>query len=291
MPENRPLLSDRQAPPATIAFIGGGNMAAALISGLAADGYPTERILVSDPETEKTAALAARFGIRALADNAAAVAGADVLVLAVKPQVMRALCQTLRAPVQDRRPLVISIAAGIREADLQAWLGGGLPLVRTMPNTPAMIQAGATVLYAGPGVDAAQRSRAESVMRAVGLVRWVEDEALMDAVTALSGSGPAYFFLVMEALEEAGQGLGLDPADARLLSLQTALGAARMAIESEDPPAVLCQRVTSPGGTTEAALEVFEKGDLKGLFRKALEAARARSLTLSDLLGGNGDGQ
>ncbi len=291
MADTRPLLSDPQRLQATIAFIGGGNMATALISGLVADGYPPSRILVSDPEAEKTAALAARFGIRSLADNATAVEDADVLVLAVKPQIMHEVCSGLRAAVQQRRPLVISIAAGIREPDLQAWLGGGLALVRTMPNTPAMIQAGASVLYAGPGVDDAQRSRAESILRAVGLTRWVDEEPLMDAVTALSGSGPAYFFLVMEALEEAGQGLGLDPADARLLSLQTALGAARMAIESEDPPALLRQRVTSPGGTTEAALEVLEKGDLKGLFRKALEAARARSQTLSDLLGDDSDGR
>jgi pyrroline-5-carboxylate reductase len=183
--------------------------------------------------------------------------------------------------------LIISIAAGVREQFLQQWLGGEVSLVRTMPNTPAMIQAGATVLHAGPAVNEEQRNLAESIMRSVGLTRWVDEEDELDAVTALSGSGPAYFFLVMEAMEAAGVELGLDAETARLLTMQTALGAARMAMESRDSPALLRERVTSPGGTTESALQTFEDGDLRGLIKRALGSAHTRSKELSDLLGGN----
>jgi pyrroline-5-carboxylate reductase len=279
------LLAEQKQHPATLAFIGGGNMAASLIGGLVADGYDAGHILVSDPEGEKLAALSARFGVRSAADNRRAVEQADVVILAVKPQLLKQVCDEMREAVQAARPLIISIAAGVREAYIQDWLGGGLALVRTMPNTPAMIQAGATVLHAGPKVSAAQRSLAESVLRAVGLTRWMERESDLDAVTALSGSGPAYFFLVMEAMEQAGEGLGLDPDSARLLTIQTALGAARMAMESSDAPATLRQRVTSPGGTTEAALEQFEQGGLPDLFQRAMTAARDRSEALADLLG------
>jgi len=282
----RGLLTEDRPRPATLAFVGGGNMAASLIGGLVADGHDPRHILVSDPEHEKLATLAARFGIRSAAGNPDAAARAEVLILAVKPQVLRQVCEGLRATVQRHRPLIISIAAGVREVYLQQWLGGGLALVRTMPNTPAMIQSGATVLHADRGVSAPQRNLAESVMRAVGLTCWVEDEAQLDAATALSGSGPAYFFLVMEALEQAGAGLGLDPQTARLLTIQTALGATRMAMESSEPPAVLRERVTSPGGTTERALRIFEESGLRGLFGRALAAARERSEELSRLLGG-----
>jgi pyrroline-5-carboxylate reductase len=283
----RGLLTEDRPRSATLAFIGGGNMAASLIGGLVADGHDAGCILVSDPEHEKLAALAARFGIRSAADNRAAAEAADVLILAVKPQVLRQVCEGLRQVVQRRRPLVLSIAAGVRERYIQRWLGGGLALVRTMPNTPAMIQAGATVLHADRGVTAQQRNQAESVMRAVGLTRWVEEEALMDAATALSGSGPAYFFLVMEAMEQAGTRLGLDPETARLLTIQTALGAARMAMESSESPALLRERVTSPGGTTERALNIFDEGGLRDLVGRALTGARERSEELSRLLGGH----
>ncbi len=269
----------------TIAFIGGGNMAASLISGLVADGYDPDHIAVSDPDEDKLAALATRFGIRITPDNAKAVADADVVVLAVKPQVLEPIARALAEAVQQRRPLVISIAAGVREANIQDWLGGNIPLVRTMPNTPAMIQAGATVLHASSGVSDKQKDLAESILRAVGLTRWVDDEALMDAVTALSGSGPAYFFLVMEAMEEAARDLGLSADTARLLTLQTALGAAKMAMESPEGPESLRQRVTSPGGTTERALRVLEQGELRRLFRQALQAAHDRSVELSEMLG------
>jgi len=269
----------------TIAFIGAGNMAGSLINGLISDGYDAALISAADPNEAQLATLARRTGIRTTTDNATA-AQADVVVLAVKPQVLEGAARELAPAIRQRRPLVISIAAGIREDALQAWLGGGVPLVRTMPNTPAMIGAGATVLHAGPGVTADQRDTAESVLRAVGLTRWVEDEDQLDAVTALSGSGPAYFFLVLEAMEAAGVRLGLPAETARLLTLQTALGAARMAIESDEDPATLRRRVTSPGGTTERALAVLEQGGLRELFGSALTAARDRSVELSRLLGG-----
>ncbi|MEW7978318.1 MAG: pyrroline-5-carboxylate reductase [Candidatus Sedimenticola endophacoides] len=269
----------------TVSFIGGGNMAASLISGLVADGHNPKHILVSDPDSDKLAALAARYGIQAAADNATAVSRADILILAVKPQVLQAVAHELAPAVQERRPLTISIAAGVRGDDIDAWLGGRIALVRAMPNTPAMIQAGATVLFATPRVSAEQRSQAESILRAVGLTRWVGDEVLMDAVTALSGSGPAYFFLMMEAMEQAGVELGIPAETARLLTLQTALGAARMAIESSDGPARLRQKVTSPGGTTERALGILEQGGLRDLFSSALTGARDRSIELSDMLG------
>jgi pyrroline-5-carboxylate reductase len=269
----------------TVAFIGCGNMAAALINGLVADGYDPDHIWASDPDGEKQAALAARCGIRITGDNEEAVKRADVVVLAVKPQVLEQVARNLAPVVMDRQPLVISIAAGVREQDLRNWLGSEVALVRTMPNTPAMIQTGATVLHAGPGVTSENRDLAESILRAVGLTRWVEDEALMDAVTALSGSGPAYFFLVMEALEAAGIELGLPEETARLLTLQTALGAARMAMESSEGAGILRQRVTSPGGTTEKALQTLEDGGLRRLFQQALQDARDRSVELSEILG------
>jgi len=267
-----------------ITFIGGGNMTASLISGLIADGYDPQLITASDPDSEKLARLAASYGIRSETDNHQAVAAADVVVLAVKPQVLESVARDLSRTIQENQPLVISIAAGVQEGALAHWLGKDVALVRTMPNTPAMIQAGATALHAGKGVSAEQKDLAESILRAVGLTRWVADESLIDTVTALSGSGPAYFFLVMEAMEEAACKLGLDEETARLLTLQTALGAARMAIESNNPPAVLRKRVTSPGGTTERALAILEQGRLRELFMAALEGARQRSVELSNLL-------
>jgi pyrroline-5-carboxylate reductase len=268
-----------------ITFIGGGNMATSLINGLIADGYDKQRITVSDPDTEKLAQLAARCGIHALSDNNSAVNEADVVVLAVKPQVLKSVALDLAVSIGQVKPLVISIVAGIKESSLRSWLGGDVALVRTMPNTPAMIQSGATGLHAGPGVSEAQRNLAESILRAVGLTRWVEEESLMDAVTAVSGSGPAYFFLVMEAIEASAREMGLDEETARLLTLQTALGASRMALESSDSPAVLRKKVTSPGGTTERALGILEEGEIRTLFNKALQGAKERSIELSDILG------
>lgn len=267
----------------SIAFIGGGNMAGSLIGGLIADGYRRELLCASDADAEKRRQLGERFGIRTFAANTEAVAGAAVVVIAVKPQVVEPVAREL-APLLTGEQLVISIAAGIRTGTLSAWLGN-VPIVRTMPNTPALVQSGATVLYAHPAVGAGHRETAESIMRAVGLTQWIDDEALMDVVTALSGSGPAYFFLFMELLEEEACRLGLDPKIARLLTVQTAFGAAKMALESPlYSPAELRKQVTSPGGTTERALQALRDGDLQGLVGKALRAARDRSIELSNLL-------
>ncbi len=260
-------------------------MAASLIGGLVADGYNPKRIIASDPDGEKLASLAARFGVITVADNEEAVSQADVVVIAVKPQIAEQVARNLASAAQSKQPLIVSIVAGVRESDLQIWLGGDLALIRTMPNTPAMIQAGASVLHAGPGVSSDQKNLAESILRAVGLTLWVDNEEKMDAVTALSGSGPAYLFLVMESMEQAGIELGLPAESARLLTLQTALGAARMAMESSDGPATLRKKVTSPGGTTEAALAIMEQGGVRRLFTQALTGARDRSIELSKLLG------
>ena len=265
----------------TITFIGAGNMAAALIGGLIADGADPHTIIATDPDEQRRQTLSENAGIRTLADNAKAVMQADIVVLAVKPQILEAVTRELGDAIRTCRPLIVSIAAGIRSDTLQRWLGGDVALVRSMPNTPAMLQTGATALFATAGVTEEQREQAESVMRAVGLTLWLEDESLMDAVTALSGSGPAYFFLVIEAMEAAGIQLGLPAEAARLLTLQTALGAARMAIESSDDPAKLRRKVTSPGGTTEQAIEQFEKDGLRESFLRALTAARDRSMEIS----------
>lgn len=268
-----------------IAFIGGGNMASALIAGLLADGLAAERLIVAEPDLQKREALRATHGIPVVADNADAVSQAGAVVLAVKPQVLRSVAKQLAPSLVAGRPLVISIAAGVRCDSLQRWLGEDLPIVRAMPNTPAMVQSGATALFATAAVTDEQRDQAESLLRAVGLTCWVDEESAIDAVTALSGSGPAYHFLVIEAMQTAAVRLGLPTETARLLGLQTALGAARMALESQESAATLRNRVTSPGGTTEAAIAVLEQGGLRPLFEKALEAARDRSITLSDELG------
>jgi pyrroline-5-carboxylate reductase len=270
---------------AAIAFIGAGNMTRSLIGGLIADGYPAAAIWAADPNAEQRASLAARFAVNVTPDNREAVGHARIVVFAVKPQVLHAVAAEVAATARPQKPLVISIAAGVRTSDLGPWLGGGLSVVRAMPNTPALVQSGATALCAGAGVSADQRDTAESIMRAVGLTIWVENEAQMDAVTAVSGSGPAYFFLVMEALQAAAEKLGLASDTARLLTLQTAFGAAKMALESPNEPAALRASVTSPGGTTERALEALEAGHIRELFESALMAAQRRAVELGDLMG------
>jgi len=267
-----------------IAFIGGGNMAASLIAGLLANGYDSRRLIVGDPDASMRDALAARFGIRTTGDNAEAVDGADLVVLSVKPQLGHRVCRELSPALGQPRPLFVSVMAGIREQSIREWLGGGIPLVRAMPNILAMIQAGAIVLHATPDTSPAQRNRAETVLRAGGLTRWVGQETQMDAATALSGSGPAYFFLLMELLEQVGVELGLESENARLLTIQTALGAARMAMESDESPYALRERVTSPGGTTERALDILESGGIRNLVTRAVSAACERSKELSRLL-------
>lgn len=268
----------------TIAFIGAGNMARSLAGGLLQQGWPAAAVRMADPNKEQLGAARKAFDIAVFADNAAAARGANILVLAVKPQTLRAVCTALR-PALAHAPLAISVAAGIRAHDIARWLGGGCAVVRTMPNTPALIGQGATALFAHTGVTAAQRTQAENIMRAVGIAEWVADEAALDAVTALSGSGPAYFFRVIEVLEQAGIAQGLPPATARRLSIQTALGAASMAAASDEAPAVLRARVTSPGGTTERALATLDEGHIAELFARAVAAARARSQELAEEFG------
>lgn len=268
-----------------IAFIGGGNMATSLIAGLVADGQAAASIQVADPDAERRANLQARFGVRTFARNAEALAEADTLVLCVKPQLAATVCRELGLALAGREPLIISVMAGVTEAAIRHWIGAPLPVVRAMPNTPAMVQSGAIGLHASAEAGREARNRAETILRAAGLTRWVEDEGQIDAVTALSGSGPAYFLLFMEALEEAGIALGLDAETARLLTIQTALGAAKMAMESSEPPARLRERVTSPGGTTERALAVFDEADLRALVARATRAARERAIELSRSLG------
>ncbi|MGD2075458.1 MAG: pyrroline-5-carboxylate reductase [Gammaproteobacteria bacterium] len=268
-----------------LALIGAGNMARSLVGGLIADGWDPGRISISDPDPEQLAVLNSRFSVRTDTSNTAVTADSEVVVLAVKPQTIQEVARELTGSVQRQSPLVISIAAGVRAADLQRWLGGKCALVRCMPNTPALIQSGATALFASDSVSADQKDLAETILRAVGLVLWIDNEDLMDAVTALSGSGPAYFLLVIEALQQAGEALGLNHKTAHLLALQTAFGAAKMALESSEDVAVLRKQVTSPGGTTERALAVLEDGGLRTLFHNALTAARDRSRELAEQIG------
>ncbi len=270
-----------------IGFIGAGNMARSLIGGLIASGLPADNIQASAPDTEQLQALAHDFGIQTSADNQAPVDQCDVIVLAVKPQILKQICQALR-PCQGC--LYLSVAAGIPTASISHWLeqkteAGQLAIIRAMPNTPALLQTGASALYANPHTSEAQRESAEAIMRAVGLALWVEDEAQMDAVTALSGSGPAYHFLFMEAMISAAQELGLNEANARLLTIQTAFGAAKMALEIDEEPATLRRNVTSPGGTTERAIQTFQQGGFEKLVAAALSAARDRARELAEELG------
>lgn len=267
-----------------IGFIGAGNMASALAGGLLAQGWKPAHIALSDAYPAQLEAHAQR-GFKTTTDNLALLDHADVLVLAVKPQVMSQVLRPLAEMAQKKRPLIISIAAGIPVASLERWLGGELPVVRAMPNTPALVQTGATGLFANTAVSAEQKAAAETILGAVGLTLWVEQESLIDAVTAVSGSGPAYFFYVMEAMMAAGRELGLDEKTARALTLQTALGSAQMAITADVGPDELRRRVTSPGGTTERAVATFDEADLKAIFARALKACADRGGELALQLG------
>ena len=269
----------------SIAFIGGGNMATSLIGGLIANGSAPDTIWVADPDRAKLEALQTRFEVRTSADNLVVIRRAETLLFAVKPQVMGEVVRGVAEVVRECEPLLISIVAGVRESAILHWLGCEAAVVRAMPNTPALVGSGATALYANRFVSAERRSAAESVLRAAGITLWVEDEGQLDAVTAVSGSGPAYYFQLMELMEEAGCRVGLDRGTARMLVLQTALGAARMALESSDPPATLRARVTSPGGTTERAIKVLDDGGLRQLYIAAIEAARDRAAELGEILG------
>jgi pyrroline-5-carboxylate reductase len=267
-----------------ITIIGAGNMGSSLIGGLIKDGHPGDKLWACDPSKEKCLQVQETFQVHTTPDNAKAVEHADVIIFAVKPQVFKSIAKSLASVIQQRKPLIISIAAGVRESHIQHWLGGNMAIVRSMPNTPALIGCGATALYANQFVSVQQRNIAESILRAVGMIVWLNDEHLMDTVTALSGSGPAYFFLIMEIMQHTAEQLGLTPDTARLLTLQTALGAARMAMESGKSLDELRHNVTSPGGTTEKAISVLEENNIRSVLKKALHAAKLRSEELAELM-------
>ncbi|MEY3219273.1 MAG: hypothetical protein RIT27_630 [Pseudomonadota bacterium] len=266
-----------------ISFIGGGNMARSLIGGLISNGVNPDQLRVAD--VVPTPIATAHYPIQVFTDNIQAISDAQVVVLAVKPQMLQAVATQLRPHLLDSSALFISIAAGIRLSDLNRWLGKHVPLVRVMPNTPALVRSGASALLANAQVSESQRELAENILRAVGLTVWLKNEDSMDLVTALSGSGPAYFFLIMELLEKAAVDLGLPQEQASLLTIQTAFGAAKMALESNEDISTLRNRVTSKGGTTEQAIRTLHDGGIETLLKQALIAARDRSMQLADELG------
>eukprot|EP01155_Anaeramoeba_flamelloides_P001593 Anaeramoba_flamelloidesa1055604_20.p1 GENE.a1055604_20~~a1055604_20.p1 ORF type:complete len:266 (+),score=63.05 a1055604_20:680-1477(+) len=256
-------------------------MARAIIGGLLENGFAPQNIWAAEPESARLEDLAAQ-GLNTTTDNQAAVAAADLVVLAVKPQIMQAVAADLAAAAQQHQPLFVSIAAGISLEALDRWLGGDAAVVRCMPNTPALVQTGASGLFANARVSELQREQATQVLQAVGIALWVQHEAELDAVTAVSGSGPAYYFLMMEAMTAAGVKLGLSEATARDLTLQTALGAARMASSSDVDAAELRRRVTSPKGTTEQAINTFQAQGLEAIVEQAMTACRDRAVEMAD---------
>ncbi len=264
-----------------IGFIGGGNMASSLLSGLIASGHSPQHLWVSDINPETLTTLAKNLNVNTSASNDELINAVDVVVLAVKPQTLSSVAKSAAILIQQKKSLVVSIAAGISQHSLSQWLGADTAIVRCMPNTPALVLTGATALHANVQVTPEQRNLAENIMRAVGIALWVNEESELDAVTAVSGSGPAYYFLLMEAMEKAALELGLNEVTARLLVQQTALGAAKIGLESSESPEQLRKRVTSPGGTTQKALETFEQGGFTELVSKALHAARDRSIEMS----------
>jgi len=260
-------------------------MASSLIGGLISNGYAADKITVTDPDQQKLRQLQQQFSVNTSTDNTQAIKNADAVLLAIKPQVLHEVCTSIQPIIQSNRPLIISIAAGIRTTDIDRWLGGENAIVRCMPNTPALIQAGASGLFANSHTHTAQKNIAEQILASAGITIWVEEEPLLDAVTAVSGSGPAYFFLFMQAMQKAGCDLGLSEEAARLLTQQTALGAARMAMEGKDDATTLRAKVTSKGGTTAAAIESLENSNFSTIIENALTAARDRAIELADELG------
>jgi pyrroline-5-carboxylate reductase len=265
-----------------IGFIGSGNMARALIGGLCDSGVPTDNIYSFDPDTSRLESLCDDFDIRSASSNQSMLDNCDVIVLAIKPQSMQAVISELK--VSNQKILFLSIAAGIRCSAFSKWFGQDVAMVRAMPNTPALVRAGATGLYATAEVSSQQRELAENIMRSVGITLWTERESDLDTVTALSGSGPAYFFYLMEAMEKAGESLGLSAETARLLSVQTAFGAAKLALEVDEAPEVLREKVTSPGGTTAAAIQHLDKNACRDILQQAVNAAHDRSNELAEQL-------
>lgn len=270
-----------------ITFIGAGNMASAIIGGLIDSGVTPSDITATAPRESELESLRSRLGITTQTDNNAAVSQADVVVLAVKPQIMREVCEDLSDTIGKHKPLVMSIAAGLDAATIDQWLGGDNAMVRCMPNTPSLVGRGASGLYANARVSDDQRAVATQLMEAVGIVEWVDEEPLLDAVTAVSGSAPAYFFLMLEAMEDAGVTLGLPADTARRLAIQTALGAATMAQQSDKDPATLKQNVMSPGGTTERAIQHMEDAQLRTTIADAMQACAKRAQAMSKELSGH----
>ncbi len=264
-----------------IGFIGGGNMASSLMSGLIASGHPSDQLWVSDINADTLSNLAATLNVHTSTSNDEVINAVEVVVLAVKPQMLAEVAKNAAALVQKKKSLIVSIAAGINQNSLSQWLGTDTAIVRCMPNTPALVLTGATALHANRNVNAKQRNLAETILRSVGIALWVDNESELDAVTAVSGSGPAYYFLLMEAMEKTALELGLSAETARLLIQQTALGAAKIALESAESPEQLRKRVTSPGGTTQQAIDTFTQGGFTELVSKALHAARDRSIEMS----------
>ena len=260
-------------------------MASSLIGGLISSSEQTAHILVAEPNAEQREQLAQQFNIQTTGDNTETLK-ADIVILAVKPQLLQIVCRALSESLRhsDNQPLFISIAAGVRSADIDCWLGGNQAIVRCMPNTPSLLKTGATGLYANQQVTDSQKTLAENILQAVGITLWVNKEGELDAVTAVSGSGPAYFFLLMEAMQQAGIKLGLEAETAEKLVLQTALGSALMAGNSDVDAATLRARVTSKGGTTEQAIKSFQNAGFEKLVENALKAANDRSQTLADEL-------
>jgi pyrroline-5-carboxylate reductase len=269
---------------AKITFIGAGNMASSIIGGLIKQGFAADAITATDPYQPSLDKLQADMGINVSADNSEAAAAADVIVLAIKPQVMEPVCRALSKDL-SHRPMIVSIAAGIDIHSLDQWLGNQLAIVRCMPNTPALVQTGASGLFANAHTNDDQKALANRILEAVGIVQWLETEDLLDPVTAVSGSGPAYFFLFMEAMIEAGIAQGLSRENATELTLQTALGAAKLAQGSDVDVAELRRRVTSPNGTTEQAVLSFEQQGLREVVAKAMQACSDRSVAMAKELG------
>ncbi len=261
-------------------FIGGGSMASCLIGGMLANGIEKSHITVAEPNATARQQLTELHGVNTTEDNLSAASSAEVIILAVKPQIMRSVATHL-ALALNHKPTIISIAAGIPIAALENWLGTDLTLIRAMPNTPAMVQAGATGLYANRLLEAEEKGLVQNIFDTVGFTCWVAEETLIDAVTAVSGSGPAYFFLIYEAMQRIGQELGLEPEIAADLTLHTALGAARLALALSQTPNELRQQVTSRGGTTQAAIECFQSEGIEDVFRKAMNRALERAQQMS----------
>lgn len=265
-----------------VGFIGGGNMARALAGGLVSSGYPSASLLIGEPDAQRRSQLEHDLpGVNITGDNDAVAAAADCLVLAVKPQLMRQVCTGIAATVRTSRPLIISVAAGTHSRDIDDWLGIQLAVVRVMPNQPALLLQGVSGMYANELTSKEQRDRATEIISAVGSVVHVQDEGLIDAVTAISGTGPAYFYLLIDMLIRSAEEFGIEPQAAHKLVMDTAKGSAALAAVSGETMDTMIERVRSPGGTTAAAFEIFDEYDVREIFARAFRAARDRAVRLA----------